>query len=155
MANEVWRSKDSQIISHYAERLEPVEVEEDEIEGQDRPAAQAPSKAGLAVDGIDFKYANAPPTKDLLNYKNMDLEMSLWAKTQAGWLSLGVLLPQRCPPRVWSDRCIHSRALPPRRVGTRLRQPGVPPHQPLLLQHPQPEANPRCIGREADPPAPG
>ena len=92
MANEVWRSKDSQIISHYAERLEPVEVEEDEIEGQDRPAAQAPSKAGSAVDGIDFKYANAPPTKDLLNYKNMDLEMSLWAKTQAGWLSVGILL---------------------------------------------------------------
>ena len=92
MANEVWRSKDSQIISHYAERLEPVEVEEDETEGQGRPATQAQNKAGSAVDGIDFKYANAPPTKDLLNYKNMDLEMSLWAKTQAGWLSLGVLL---------------------------------------------------------------
>jgi hypothetical protein len=93
MANELWRSKDSQIISHYAERLEPVGgEEEDETAGKARADSPSQSKAGVPVDGIDFKYANAPPVKDLLNYKNMDLEMSLWAKTQAGWLSLGVLL---------------------------------------------------------------
>ena len=93
MANEVWRSKDSQIISHYSERLEADEDEEKaEAGGPDAPNARSQSKPGVSVDGVDFKYATAPPTKDLLNYKNMDLEMSLWAKTQAGWLSLGVLL---------------------------------------------------------------
>ncbi len=93
MANEVWKSKDSQIISRYAEKLEPTEDEEDaEASGQAQSGAQAQSKSSALIDGIDFKYVNAPPPKDLLNYKNMDLEMSLWAKTQAGWLSLGVLL---------------------------------------------------------------
>jgi hypothetical protein len=35
---------------------------------------------------------NGAPPRDLLNYKNMDLEMSLWAKTGTGWMSLGVMI---------------------------------------------------------------
>jgi len=94
MANQAWKSKDSQIISDYAERLEPVEGE-GEADAQDdgtRPVSQAIKGLRPEVDGIDFKYVNGPPPKDLLNYKNMDLEMSLWAKTPTGWLSVTVLL---------------------------------------------------------------
>lgn len=90
---EVWKSKESQIISKYAEKLEPVEDEEQEgkpANPADRTRAQPLSRT--YDEGIDFRYMNAPPPKDLLNYKNMDLEMSLWAKTQAGWLSVIVLL---------------------------------------------------------------
>ena len=91
---EVWKSKDNQIISKYAERLEPAEgAEEDEGKTANpaNPAKAQPVSRG-SDEGIDFRYMNAPPPKDLLNYKNMDLEMSLWAKTQAGWLSVIVLL---------------------------------------------------------------
>ena len=34
---------------------------------------------------------NGAPPRDLLNYKNMDLEMSMWAKTGTGWMSVGVM----------------------------------------------------------------
>jgi len=92
MANEVWKSKDSQIISQYAERLEAEEVPEEEDE-TDKPDQASPAQRRTTQpDPIDFRYMNSPPSKDLLNYKNMDLEMSLWAKTQHGWLSVGVLL---------------------------------------------------------------
>lgn len=91
MANEVWKSKDSQLISQYAERLEAVEEEEEDENGTSEQSQPTQSKSSIP-EYIDFRYMNGPPPKDLLNYKNMDLEMSLWAKTQAGWLSVGILL---------------------------------------------------------------
>jgi len=93
MSKQVWRSKDSQIISKYAERLESPEAGEEV--GEDPAKEPAPrSQAGgtSETEGLDFRYMNGLPPKDLLNYKNMDLEMSLWAKTPTGWLSLAVLL---------------------------------------------------------------
>lgn len=40
----------------------------------------------------DVEYMKTPPQKDLLNYKNMDIEMSLWAKTGTGWMSVLVVI---------------------------------------------------------------
>jgi hypothetical protein len=93
MANEVWKSKDEELISQYAERLNPGESKGPGPASATPGRPPAPRAApGVRGDGIDLKYSSAPPPKDLLNYKNMDLEMSLWAKTQAGWMSVIVLL---------------------------------------------------------------
>ncbi len=43
-------------------------------------------------DSVEFKYEGGPPSKDFLNYKNMDIEMSLWARTDTGWMSVLVVL---------------------------------------------------------------
>ena len=40
----------------------------------------------------DFSYGTRPPPKDFLNYRDMDNEMSFWAKTDNGWRSIVVLL---------------------------------------------------------------
>lgn len=105
MSNEVWKSRDDNIIASYAERLRPVEQMDNpdnsaEDQGAENVAKAANMHGGVRApragkpveDGIDFKYRNAPPPKDLLNYKNMELEMSLWAKTGGGWMSVIVLL---------------------------------------------------------------
>jgi hypothetical protein len=94
MAKQIWKSKDNQAISRLAEKLEPAK-DDDEEETDDPAQARtrtAQSKGGIQLETIEVRYMNSPPPKDLLNYKNMDLEMSLWAKTQAGWLSVAVLL---------------------------------------------------------------
>ena len=92
MANQVWKSKDGQIVSQYAERLEAKDTDEEKDDAnQPNKAATAAQAIASQLDGLDFRYINGPPPKDLLNYKNMDLEMSLQAKTPTGWLSLGVL----------------------------------------------------------------
>jgi hypothetical protein len=95
MANQVWKSKDGQIISKYAEKLEPVEGEGGASEGESDAALVVPQQIvgrRPQIEDIDFRYMNGSPPKDLLNYKNMDLEMSLWAKTPTGWLSVAVLV---------------------------------------------------------------
>jgi hypothetical protein len=95
MNGEVWRSRESELLAKYAERLRPAddaESEEDEqVENEGAPV-QRKAAAGERQEEIDFSYMNGPPPKDLLNYKNMDLEMSLWAKTGTGWMSVGILL---------------------------------------------------------------
>jgi hypothetical protein len=94
MGKQVWQSKDGQIISKYAERLESGDVEEEDNDSADgtAPNSEGRSSATNELEGLDFRYMNGPPPKDLLNYKNMDLEMSLWAKTPTGWLSVAVLI---------------------------------------------------------------
>ena len=96
MGKQVWQSKDGQIISKYAERLEPVEGEEEDEDsaGESVPMLHSQGKGSAMpdVEGLELRYMNGLPPRDLLNYKNMDLEMSLWAKTPTGWLSLAVLL---------------------------------------------------------------
>lgn len=92
MSKQIWQSRDSQLISKYAERLEPVEAGEEGEEPGAESASKSQSSPFAELEGIDFQYMNGPPPKDLLNYKNMDLEMSLWAKTPTGWLSVTVLL---------------------------------------------------------------
>jgi hypothetical protein len=92
MGNEVWRSREAELIAKYAERLRPdASIAEDENDKEDEESA-TPLLSRAADEEIDFRYMNGPPPKDLLNYKNMDLEMSLWAKTNTGWMSVGVLL---------------------------------------------------------------
>jgi hypothetical protein len=91
MSNDVWRSRDDNIISDYAERLQPTEQEDEQGIA---PATTAPpnqTATGKAYD-VDFRYDHSVPARDLLNYKNMDLEMSLWAKTNTGWMSVFVLI---------------------------------------------------------------
>jgi hypothetical protein len=92
MEKQVWQSKDSQIISKYAERLEPVEAEDESEGSAAESVSKSPGGATSELEDLDFRYMNGPPPKDLLNYKNMDLEMSLSAKTPTGWLSVTVLL---------------------------------------------------------------
>jgi hypothetical protein len=94
MGKQVWRSKDGQIIAKYAERLEAAEAEEEDEDsaGEAAPGSQPQSRSLPDVEGLDLRYMNGLPPRDLLNYKNMDLEMSLWAKTMTGWLSVAVLL---------------------------------------------------------------
>lgn len=95
MNGDVWRSREAEILAKYAERLRP--AEDAESEDEDQAKQEAPSTQRRTVskgqdDEIDFRYMNGPPPKDLLNYKNMEIEMSLWAKTGTGWMSVGVLL---------------------------------------------------------------
>jgi hypothetical protein len=96
MGKQVWQSKDGQIISKYAERLEPADAEEEDenedLAADSAPKSQAQGSTRQEMEGLDFRYMNGLPPKDLLNYKNMDLEMSLWAKTPTGWLSVAVLV---------------------------------------------------------------
>ena len=95
MSGDVWRSRESEILAKYAERLRPAddaESEGDEQEKKDTGPAQRKMIASSRDDEIDFSYMNGPPPKDLLNYKNMEIEMSLWAKTGTGWMSVGILL---------------------------------------------------------------
>src|SRR5438309_11581770 len=42
-------------------------------------------------DPIDFRYEGKSPQPDLLNYLNMDLQMSRQASTGTGWLSVIVV----------------------------------------------------------------
>jgi hypothetical protein len=104
MGNEIWRSKEREIVARYADRLAGMPPDAPRNE----PSAARPSSHTAAIppapptalgmqpnhgeEEITFNYANgvAPP-KDLLNYKNMDLEMALWARTGVGWMSVIVL----------------------------------------------------------------
>ena len=43
-------------------------------------------------DSVEFQYWERSPQKDLLDYRHMDLEMSRWANTGTGWMSVGALL---------------------------------------------------------------
>lgn len=92
--DNIWRSREAEAISKYADRLHPADDAEQENSEQEKQAEAAaqPRRAAGQAEEIDFSYMNGPPPKDLLNYKNMDLEMSLWAKTGTGWMSVGVLL---------------------------------------------------------------
>jgi hypothetical protein len=94
MDPNVWKSRESDLLAKYAERLRPaddVETEDGEPEGKEAVPSQRKTAANERLDEIVFSYMNGPPPKDLLNYKNMDLEMSLWAKTGTGWMSVGIL----------------------------------------------------------------
>ena len=103
MGNEIWRSKEREIVSRYADRLAgiPADLPSDE------PSPATPAESTTAIppaspataaeprkhdDDITLNYAHgvAPP-RDLLNYKNMELEMALWARAGAGWMSVIVL----------------------------------------------------------------
>jgi hypothetical protein len=87
MGGNSWHSRESELISKYADRLVPTEPAENK--GGKKPANKAASSKD---DEVELNYMNGAPPRDLLNYKNMDLEMSLWAKTGTGWMSLGVLV---------------------------------------------------------------
>jgi hypothetical protein len=41
---------------------------------------------------VEFSYDRNPPPKDLLSYKDMDIEMGRWASTGTGWMSVIVVL---------------------------------------------------------------
>ena len=86
MAGDIWRSRETELISKYAERLVPIEDEETD---EKEPTAASPKGKD---DELELNYMNGVPPRDLLNYKNMDLEMSLWAKTGTGWMSLGAMV---------------------------------------------------------------
>lgn len=92
--DNIWRSREAEVVSKYAERLRPADDVELDSEGEEnKDAASTPArKPGSAIEEIDFSYMNGPPPKDLLNYKNMEIEMALWAKTGTGWMSVGILL---------------------------------------------------------------
>jgi hypothetical protein len=103
MGNEIWRSKEQELVARYADRLAgmPTDLprEEPETDKPSRsksavppapPTALAPPRQGDKE--ITLNYANGVvPPKDLLNYKNMDLEMALWARAGVGWMSVIVL----------------------------------------------------------------
>ena len=92
MNNDVWRPRDADLVAKYAERLYPADDAETEADGTVKPE---PIKVKISANGaeeIEFRYVNGPPPKDLLNYKNMDLEMSMWARTGSGWMSVWVLI---------------------------------------------------------------
>jgi hypothetical protein len=94
MNGDVWRSREADLLAKYAERLRPADDPETEEDEQEKKEAD-PLQRKIAANGqeeIDFSYMNGPPPKDLLNYKNMEIEMSLWAKTGTGWMSVGILL---------------------------------------------------------------
>ncbi len=88
--DNIWRSRDGDSMERYAERLHP--ADDAETEEQDAQLTLPRRNSNEAGEEIDFSYMNGPPPKDLLNYKNMDLEMSLWAKTGTGWMSVGIML---------------------------------------------------------------
>jgi hypothetical protein len=90
--DNIWRSRDGDSMEKYAERLHPADDAELETDEQAAQKAQTRKSTNEGGEEIDFSYMNGPPPKDLLNYKNMDLEMSLWAKTGTGWMSVGILL---------------------------------------------------------------
>jgi hypothetical protein len=92
MNEDVWRSREADILGKYAERLRPADETESDEDEQEGTPIQRSTATGERQEEIDFSYMNGPPPKDLLNYKNMDLEMSLWAKTGTGWMSVGILL---------------------------------------------------------------
>jgi hypothetical protein len=89
MGGDIWRSREAELVSKYAQRLEPDEVDEN---GEKKPIQLSPISKDAKDDELEISYINGAPPPDLLNYKNMDLEMSLWAKTGTGWMSLGVLV---------------------------------------------------------------
>ncbi|MEO5952469.1 MAG: hypothetical protein ABIQ44_08410 [Chloroflexia bacterium] len=94
MNEDIWRSREADAVAKYAEKMRPAddaELDTDE-QAQQNAAAQPQRATSTSSEEIDFSYMNGPPPKDLLNYKNMELEMSLWAKTGTGWMSVGVLL---------------------------------------------------------------
>jgi hypothetical protein len=90
--DNIWRSRDGDSMEKYAERLYPADDAELETDEQAAQKTQTRKSTNEAGEEIEFSYMNGPPPKDLLNYKNMDLEMSLWAKTGTGWMSVGILL---------------------------------------------------------------
>ena len=89
MAGDIWRSREAELVSKYARRLEPDEEGEN---GEKQPLILTPISKDAKDDELELSYMNGAPPRDLLNYKNMDLEMSLWAKTGTGWMSVGVLV---------------------------------------------------------------
>ncbi|HST03435.1 MAG TPA: hypothetical protein VLQ48_01720 [Chloroflexia bacterium] len=92
MAGDTWRSREAELIAKYAERLVPID-EGDDQGGEKKPAIASPKSSSKSKDDeLELSYMNGAPPRDLLNYKNMDLEMSLWAKTGTGWMSLGVMI---------------------------------------------------------------
>ena len=94
MDPNVWKSRESDLLAKYAERLRPaddVESEDGEQEGKEAVPSQGKTANNERLEEIVFSYMNGPPPKDLLNYKNMDLEMSLWARTDTGLRSIGIL----------------------------------------------------------------
>lgn len=108
MGNEIWRSKEREIVARYADRLAgtPDGLPRDEQEPGPPastpspstktaippapPSALAPPRQGDEEITLNYAQGVMPP-KDLLNYKNMELEMSLWARAGAGWMSVIVL----------------------------------------------------------------
>lgn len=94
MNGDIWRSREADAIAKYAERVRPADDADTETDeqAQQKEVAQPQRSTSTSSEEIDFSYMNGPPPKDLLNYKNMDLEMSLWAKTGTGWMSVGILL---------------------------------------------------------------
>jgi hypothetical protein len=103
MGNEIWRSKEREIVSRYADRLAGVAADLPSGEpSPDQPAASTaaippapPTALGMTNkkdDEVTLNYANGVvPPRDLLNYKNMELEMAIWARTGVGWMSVIVL----------------------------------------------------------------
>lgn len=104
MGNEIWRSKEREIVARYADRLAGMPADlprDDPAPGQPAsssttaippapPSALAPPQQSNGEITLNYANGVAPP-RDLLNYKNMELEMSLWAKAGAGWMSVIVL----------------------------------------------------------------
>jgi hypothetical protein len=103
MGNEIWRSKEREIVARYADRLAalPNDVPRNEPAPAQPassttaipsapPSALAPPRQGDEEVTLHYAHGVMPP-RDLLNYKNMELEMSLWARAGAGWMSVIVL----------------------------------------------------------------
>jgi hypothetical protein len=102
MGNEIWRSKEREVVSRYADRLAgiPADLPRDQPP-PDRPESTSaippapPTALGMTNkkdDEVTLNYANGVvPPRDLLNYKNMELEMAIWARTGVGWMSVIVL----------------------------------------------------------------
>ena len=103
MGNEIWRSKEREIVARYADRLAgvPADLPRDEpAAGRQAssntaipaapPSALAPPRQGDEQITLNYAQGVTPP-RDLLNYKNMELEMAIWARTGAGWMSVIVL----------------------------------------------------------------
>ncbi|HET9492914.1 MAG TPA: hypothetical protein VFR15_01650 [Chloroflexia bacterium] len=102
MGNEIWRSKEREIVSRYADRLAGIPADLPRNEPQPErpasssaaipPAAQAAADPQKREDEVTLNYAHGVlPPRDLLNYKNMELEMAIWARTGVGWMSVIVL----------------------------------------------------------------
>ncbi len=94
MNGDIWRSREAETLAKYAERLRaPDDAETDgDEQNENEPATVQNRISANRSDEIDFSYMNGPPPKDLLNYKNMEIEMALWAKTGTGWMSVWILL---------------------------------------------------------------
>ena len=66
MGGDIWRSREAELVSKYAQRLEPDDLDEN---GEKKPVQLTPISKDAKDDELELSYINGAPPPDLLDYK--------------------------------------------------------------------------------------